>query len=95
LAVEREGCEEFRAMTELSRQAGSKASILAYVEGLRDDRSRARAALNAMIRGDVTVPMNAPADAVTAVANYEKRIASLDDLIAQYEADLAAGRYVE
>ena len=82
-------------MTELSRLAGSKASILAYVEGLRDDRSRARAALNTMISGDVTVPMNAPADAVEAVADYEKRIASLDELIAQYEADLAAGRYVD
>jgi uncharacterized small protein (DUF1192 family) len=82
-------------MTELSRLAGSKASILAYVEGLRDNRSKARAALNAMISGDVTVPMNAPADAVTAVADYEQRIANLDEMISQYEADLAAGHYVD
>ena len=82
-------------MTELSRLAGSKASILAYVESLRDDRSRARAALNAMISGDVSVSMNAPVDAVKAVADYEQRIANLDEMISQYEADLAAGRYVD
>lgn len=82
-------------MTEPSRLAGSKASILDYVEGLKDDRSRARAALHAMISGDVTWTMNAPADAVEAVAKYEKSIANLDELIAQYEAELAADRYVD
>lgn len=82
-------------MTELGRLAGSKESILAYVEELKADRDKARIALHAMISGDVSVPMNAPADAVQAVAEYEKRIASLDELIGRYEAELAAGRYVD
>lgn len=82
-------------MTEPSRLAGSKASILAYVEELKADRDSARVALQTMISGVELVPMTSPADAVKAVAEYEKRIASLDDLIAQYEAELAAGRYVD
>ncbi|WP_312144180.1 hypothetical protein [Brevundimonas sp.] len=82
-------------MTEGDHLAGSRASILAHVEELKADRDRARAALHAMISGDVKVPMNAPADAVSAVATYEQRIASLDKAIASYEADLAAGRYVD
>ncbi len=82
-------------MTEPGRLAGSKASILAHVANLKADRDRARAALHAMIGGDVTVPMNAPADAVRAVAAYEQRIANLDETIERYETDLAAGRYVD
>ena len=75
--------------------AGSRASILAHVEELKGDREKARSALYAMISGDVTVPMNAPADAVRAVAEYEQQIANLDELIGRYEAELAAGRYVD
>lgn len=81
-------------MTEPSRLAGPKEAILAYVEELKADRDKARIALYAMISGDVSVSMNAPVDAVKAVADYEQRIANLDELIEQYEADLAAGRYV-
>jgi len=79
-------------MTESSRLAGSEAAILAYVEELKADRDRARMALNAMISGDVAVPMNSPADALKAVSDYEQRIDTLDGLIAQYETELAAGR---
>lgn len=75
--------------------AGSKAAILAHVAELKADRDQARLALHAMISGDVSIPMNAPADAVSAVATYEQRIASLDAAIARYEADLAAGGYVD
>ena len=82
-------------MTEAGRLAGSKGSILAHVADLKADRDRARVALHAMISGDVTVPMNAPADAVQAVAEYEKRIANLDELIGRYEAELDAGRCVD
>lgn len=82
-------------MTEPGRLAGSKASILAHVADLKADRDRARAALHAMISGDVTVPMKAPTDAVRAVAPYEQRIANLDETIERYETDLAAGRYVD
>jgi len=82
-------------VTEPSRLAGSKASILAHVADLKADRDRTRAGLHAMISGDVTLPMNAPADAVRAVGDYEQRIASLDEAITRYEADLAAGRYVD
>lgn len=82
-------------MTEPSRLAGSRASILSYVAELKAERDEARAALYAMISGDVTVPMNAPADAVAAVTVYEQRIAGLEEAIARYEADLAAGRYID
>jgi uncharacterized small protein (DUF1192 family) len=82
-------------MTEPGRLAGSKGSILAYVEELKGDRDSARVALHAMISGDMTVPMNAPAAAVKAVADYEQRIAKLDEMISHYEADLAAGQYVD
>lgn len=82
-------------MTGSGPLAGSKETILAYVDDLKADRDKARAALHAMISGDVSVPMNAPADAVTAVADYEQRLANLDEMISQYEADLAAGRYVD
>jgi len=79
-------------MTEPGRLAGSKESILAYVEELIADRNSARVALHAMISGDTTAPMNAPADAVKAVADYEQRIAKLDEMISHYEAELAAGQ---
>lgn len=82
-------------MTEPGRLAGSKEAILAYVEELKADRDKARVALRAMISGDASVPMNSPADAVKALADYEQRIANLDEMIGQYEADLAAGRYVD
>jgi hypothetical protein len=82
-------------MTEPNRLAGPKEAILGYVEELKADRDKARIALHAMISGDVSLPMNSPADAVKAVADYEQRIANLDELIGQYEADLAAGRYVD
>lgn len=82
-------------MTGSGPLAGSKASILAYVEGLKADRDSARVALHTMISGDVSVSMNAPADALKAVADYEQRIANLEELISQYEAELAAGRYVD
>ncbi|WP_436357928.1 hypothetical protein [Brevundimonas sp. CEF1] len=82
-------------MTEPSRVAGSKSAILAYVNELKADRDAARAALHAMISGVELVPMTSPADAVKAVAEYENRIATLDKLIAQYEVELAAGRYVD
>lgn len=97
MAAEREGGENLGrgAMTEAGHLAGSKEAILAYVDDLKADRDKARAALHSMISGDVSVSMNAPADALKAVADYEHRIANLDEMISQYEADLAAGRYVD
>ena len=79
-------------MTEPGRLAGSKESILTYVEELKADRNSARVALHAMISGDMKAPMNAPADAVKAVADYEQRIAKLGEMISHYEAELAAGQ---
>lgn len=79
-------------MTEPGRLAGSKESILAYVKELKADCNSARVALHAMISGDMTAPMNAPVDAVKAVADYEHRIAKLDEMISHYEAELAAGQ---
>ena len=79
-------------MREPSRLAGSEAAILAYVEELKADRDSAREALHAMISGDVSVSMNAPADALKAVSDNEQRIATLDGLIAQYKTEPAAGR---
>lgn len=82
-------------MKEPSRLAGSRASILSYVAELKADRDKARAALHAMISGDVSVSMYAPADALKVVADYEQRIANLEELIVKYETDLAAGHYVD
>ena len=79
-------------MTEPGRLAGSKESILAYVEELKADCSSARVSLPAMISGAMTAAMNASADAVKAVADYEQRIAKLDEMISHYEAELAAGQ---
>lgn len=77
----------------IDKLAGSKTSILAHLEKLRNDRKAARLALHAMISGDAFVLMSVPADALSAVSVYKQRIAALDEMIGRYEADLAAGRY--
>ena len=39
-----------------------------------------------MISGDVSVSVNVPADSLKAVADYEKQIANLDEMISKFEA---------
>lgn len=75
--------------------AGSKASILAYVEELKDDRKSACAALDALLSGDESMATSQPADTASTVAAYEQTIANLDETISRYEADLTAGRFVD